>query len=63
MFWLSLARNTCTAQVVPRRYTFYFTERKLKLKKKKKNDFPAIQVDQKQKCSVFTFVQYRQSDY
>ena len=28
--WLSLARNTCTVQVVTRRKTFYFTKKVLK---------------------------------
>ena len=27
IFWLSLARNTETAQVVTRRWSFYFTKR------------------------------------
>ena len=26
IYWLSLARNACTAQAITRRWTFYFTK-------------------------------------
>ena len=31
-FWLPVAQNTCTAQVVSSRLTFYFTKKKMKWK-------------------------------
>ena len=42
ILWLSFAPNTCTEQVVTRRYTFYFTKKKLKLKKKKNAFLPSL---------------------
>ena len=35
-FWLSRARNTCTAEVVITRETFYLTKTKIEIKGKKK---------------------------